>query len=73
MAKAEETPKNITPIKRRGIDMVVKSLNKPYPFIIGYQDDTSEQYDTSHYIDLIIDLNKLLSKGSNQSLLEKGC
>jgi hypothetical protein len=55
----EETPKDITPIKRRGIEMAVKGLKKQYPFIIGYEDDTSVQYDASHYIDLIVDLDKL--------------
>jgi hypothetical protein len=58
MAK-EETPKDITPIKRKGIEMAVKGLSKTYPFVIGYTDDTTDQYVSSHYIDLIIDLNKL--------------
>jgi hypothetical protein len=58
MAK-EETPKDITPMKRRGIDMAVKGLRKTYPFIMGYEDDTTDQYQSSHYIDLIIDLQKL--------------
>jgi hypothetical protein len=56
----EETPKDITPIKRKGIDMVVKGLRKKFPFIKGYEDDDSvDKYESSHYIDLIIDLNKL--------------
>lgn len=55
----EETPKNITPIKRKGIDMAVNGLKKPYPFVLGYKDDTSDQYVSSHYIDLIIDIEKL--------------
>jgi hypothetical protein len=58
MAK-ETTPKDITPMKRRGIDMAVKGLKKTYPFVIGYEDDSGDQYDASHYIDLIIDLQKL--------------
>ena len=58
MAK-EETPKDITPIKRRGIDISVNGLKKQYPFIIGYEDDTSDQYNSSHYIDLYVDLDKL--------------
>jgi hypothetical protein len=58
MAK-EETPKDITPIKRKGIDMSVKGLSKQYPFVLGYKDDTTDQYKSSHYIDLIIDNNKL--------------
>ena len=56
----ETTPKDITPIKRRGIDLTVKGLRKRYPFIIGYKDDTSEvTYNSAHYIDLIVDNNKL--------------
>jgi hypothetical protein len=55
----ETKPKDITPIKRKGIDMTVKGLQKKYPFIIGYKDDTTTQYISLHYIDLIIDLNKL--------------
>jgi len=58
MAK-EETPKDITPMKRKGIDMAVKALSKNYPFVTGYKDDTSEQYQSAHYIDLFIDLKKL--------------
>jgi hypothetical protein len=58
MAK-EITPKDITPMKRRGIDMAVKGLKKTYPFVVGYEDDTTDQYQASHYIDLIIDLQKL--------------
>jgi len=55
----EETPKDITPIKRKGIEMSVKGLHKKFPFIIGYKDDTSDQYVSAHYVDLIVDLNKL--------------
>ena len=56
----ETTPKDITPIKRRGIEMAVKGLKKPYPFILGYKDDESvDQYESAHYVDLIIDLDKL--------------
>jgi hypothetical protein len=56
----EETPKDITPMKRKGIDMAVKGLKKPYPFIVGYKDDESvDQYVSPHYIELLVDLNKL--------------
>ena len=55
----EETPKDITPMKRKGIDMAVNGLKKPFPFITGYQDDPTDQYESAHYIDLIVDLNKL--------------
>ena len=55
----EETPKDITPIKRKGIEMAVKGLKKTYPFVIGYKDDESDQYESAHYIDLLIDLDKL--------------
>ena len=56
----EETPKDITPIKRKGIDMAVKGLRKKFPFIKGYEDDDSvDKYESAHYIDLIIDLDKL--------------
>jgi hypothetical protein len=56
----EETPKDITPIKRKGIEMAVKGLSKTYPFVKGYKDDESiDQYESAHYIDLIIDLDKL--------------
>ena len=56
----EETPKDITPIKRKGIDLTVKGLRRPFPFIIGYKDDESiDKYESAHYIDLLIDLNKL--------------
>jgi hypothetical protein len=55
----EETPKDITPIKRKGIEMAVKGLSKTYPFVIGYKDDDSDQYESAHYIDLLIDLDGL--------------
>ena len=55
----EETPKDITPIKRKGIEMAVKGLSKTYPFVKGYKDDDSDQYESAHYIDLIIDLDGL--------------
>ena len=56
----EETPKDITPIKRKGIEMAVKGLSKTYPFVKGYRDDESvDKYESAHYIDLIIDLDKL--------------
>jgi len=55
----EETPKDITPIKRKGIEMAVKGLKKTYPFIMGYKDDESDQYESAHYIDLLVDLDKL--------------
>jgi hypothetical protein len=47
-------------MKRKGIEMAVKGLSKTYPFVLGYKDDESvEQYESAHYIDLIIDLEKL--------------
>ena len=56
----ETTQKDITPIKRKGIDITVRALTKLFPFITGYEDDSSlETYESAHYIDLIIDLNKL--------------
>jgi hypothetical protein len=56
----EETPKDITPIKRRGIEIVVKRLHRKFPFILGYKDDESvDQYKSAHYIDLLIDLDGL--------------
>jgi hypothetical protein len=56
----EETPKDITPMKRKGIEMAVKGLSKTYPFVLGYKDDESvEQYESAHYVDLIIDMDKL--------------
>ena len=55
----EETPKDITPMKRKGIEMSVKGLSKTYPFVKGYMDDTSDQYESAHYIDLLIDLDEL--------------
>jgi len=56
----EETPKDITPIKRKGIEMAVKGLMKSYPFVKGYEDDESvDKYESAHYVDLIIDMDKL--------------
>jgi len=55
----EETPKDISPIKRKGIDIAVKGLRRPFPFVVGYDDDSTDQYESSHYIDLIIDIHKL--------------
>ena len=55
----EETPKDITPMKRKGIEMSVKGLSKTYPFVKGYMDDTSDQYESAHYVDLLIDLDEL--------------
>ena len=56
----ETTPKDITPTKRKGIDIAVRATTKLFPFITGYEDDTSvETYDSAHYIDLIVDLKKL--------------
>ena len=55
----EETPKDITPIKRRGIEIAVNGLKKLYPFVVGYEDDDTDQYESAHYINLIIDNDKL--------------
>jgi len=55
----ETTPKDITPMKRKGIEMSVKGLSKTYPFVKGYMDDTSDQYESAHYVDLLIDLDEL--------------
>ena len=55
----QTTPKDITPMKRRGIDMAVNGLKKKFPFITGYQDDITTQYDSIEYIDLNVDLKKL--------------
>jgi hypothetical protein len=56
----EETPKDITPMKRKGIEMAVKGLSKTYPFVLGYKDDESiDKYESAHYVDIIVDLNKL--------------
>jgi hypothetical protein len=55
----ETTPKDITPMKRKGIGMAVSALKKTFPFITGYQDDVTTQYDSIHYIDLNVDLKKL--------------
>lgn len=56
----DTTPKDITPMKRKGIEMTVRGMKKSFPFIMGYKDDESVyQYDSAHYIDIIIDLNKL--------------
>ena len=55
-----ETPREITPIHRKGIEMAVRGLHKRFPFIIGYKDDTSiDQYNYAQYIDLIVDVEKL--------------
>ena len=56
----ETKPKDISPTQRKGIELAVKGISKLYPFIIGYRDDTTnEQYDSAHYIDLIINIYKL--------------
>ena len=59
MAKLE-TPREISPIHRKGIEMAVRGLHKQFPFILGYRDDIStDQYNYAHYIDLIVDVEKL--------------
>ena len=58
MAK-ETTPKDITPMKRKGIDIAVTAVKKSFPFVMGYEDDLNDAYQSAHYIDLIIDLQKL--------------
>jgi len=52
----KELPDN----QRKGIEVVVKAAKKVYPFIIDWQlTDTWEKYETTLYIDLFLDVEKL--------------
>ena len=55
----ERIDPEITPMQRKGIELAVKGLHKKYPFVIGYKDDEVNEYESSHYIHLILDLHKV--------------
>jgi hypothetical protein len=51
--------RTLTDKQRKGFDMVIKFLNKKFPFIVGWdQYENWENYKTNLYIDLVIDLTK---------------
>ena len=57
----EETMKNGVSKKQidKGIDIVVKGLNKEFPFVVGWKlHDDYKAYSTSIYIDLVVDYEK---------------
>jgi hypothetical protein len=51
--------KPLTDKQRKGFDLVIKFLNKKFPFIVGWdQYKDWELYNTVLFIDLVIDLTK---------------
>jgi hypothetical protein len=60
--------KNLTEKQRRGIDLVVKSAAKKYPFILGWELFPDwQKYDAHLYIDLYVDWN-LISQYYNEPI-----
>lgn len=56
--KATRPPLN--PIQIKGIDMVVRGVQKKFPFIIGWEkSEVFDKYQTQMFINLIVDMNKL--------------
>jgi hypothetical protein len=50
----------LTDKQRTGFDIIVKSLQKKYPFIVGWDEHNHwREYDVKLYIDLLVDVNKL--------------
>jgi hypothetical protein len=50
---------NFTPKQIRGVDLVVKSMAKKYPYVKGWKfDEDYEKWTTTLYIDLFIDWKK---------------
>ena len=47
--------------EKKGIDMILKTLHKKYPFIIGWEftDNNPNRYSTMVGIDIIVDVDKL--------------
>jgi len=47
--------------EKKGIDMILKTLHKKYPFIIGWEftDNNPNKYSTMVGIDIIVDVDKL--------------
>jgi len=47
--------------EKKGIDMILKSLHRKHPFIIGWEftDNNPNKYSTMVGIDIIVDVNKL--------------
>jgi len=59
---------NLTEKQIRGIDLVVKSASKKYPFILGWELFPDwEKYDAHLYIDLYVDWN-LISQYYNEPI-----
>jgi hypothetical protein len=59
---------DLTEKQRRGIDLVVKSASKKYPFILGWELFPDwQKYDAHLYIDLYVDWN-LISQYYNEPI-----
>lgn len=59
---------NLTEKQIRGIDLVVKSASKKYPFILGWRLDSDwDKYDAHLYLDLYVDWN-LISQYYNEPI-----
>jgi len=54
-----EKIKELTDSQEKGIDLVIKALNKKFPFIIDWGEYKHwREYSTTLFIDLVVDLNK---------------
>ena len=59
---------DLTEKQRRGIDLVVKSASKKYPFILGWELFPDwQKYDAHLYLDLYVDWN-LISQYYNEPI-----
>lgn len=45
--------------ENKGLDIIIKTLNSKYPFITGWEYNTSSHYETLVHINLFVDVNKL--------------
>lgn len=51
--------KSLTDNQRKGFDIIIKFLNKKYPFIVGWDEyEGWENYQVNLYLSLVIDLKK---------------
>lgn len=52
----------LNPKQIKGLDLVIKALNKKYPYIVGWQKSgVFDKYESQMFIDLIVDMD-ILSK-----------
>jgi len=53
--------KGLTDKQRKGFDIIIKIINKKYPFVVGWDEhDDWDKYHYILYIDLVVDLTKYM-------------